>query len=60
MADHWISVGPRSSKIILLLIPAGLSAQERITIGFGGGATIPAATTADNFTTGWNVLLNAQ
>jgi hypothetical protein len=60
MADHWISVRRRFALALLLFIPAGLSAQERITIGFGGGATIPAATTADNFTTGWNVLLNAQ
>ena len=60
MADHWISVRRRFALALLLFIPVGLSAQERITIGFGGGATIPAATTADNFTTGWNVLLNAQ
>jgi hypothetical protein len=60
MADHRPSVRRRIALAFLLLIPSGLSAQERIVIGFGGGATIPAAETADNFTTGWNIGMNAQ
>ena len=60
MADHWISVRRRLALVLLLLIPGGLSAQERIVIGFGGGATVPSANTADNFGTGWHALLNAQ
>jgi len=60
MADNWTPVRRRLALALLLLIPAALSAQERITIGFGGGATFPAAETADNFATGWNVLANAQ
>jgi hypothetical protein len=60
MADHRISVRRWLALVLLLLIPGALSAQERIVIGFGGGATIPSAETADNFTTGWHALLNAQ
>jgi hypothetical protein len=60
MADLPIPVRRRLALALLLLIPAGLSAQERITIGFGGGATFPAASTADNFATGWNALGNVQ
>jgi len=60
MADHCLSVRRRIALALLLLIPSGLSAQERIVIGVGGGATFPSAETADNFTTGWNVGLNAQ
>jgi outer membrane protein with beta-barrel domain len=60
MADHCPSVRRRLALAFLLLIPASLSAQERVVIGFGGGATIPSASTADNFATGWNAGLNAQ
>ncbi len=60
MTDHTISVRRRLALVILLLIPAALSAQERVVIGFGGGVDFPAAETADNFTTGWHALLMAQ
>ena len=60
MADSRISVRRRLALALLLLIPAGLSAQEHIVIGFGGGVTFPAATTADNFATGWNAGMMAQ